>query len=227
MIRFARRRLAMAGLLLVSTIHTAQAQGFLGLGGEDTNPSLSLAPPSIALNIPMPVNSANLTLLLAQAGEGGSLTSLKEAKVRRYSEHLRVAFGSELRQFLLDEEVPLVDDRGQLDLLTDFDLTVVKQLGDMRSEGNFDLERGNIEITGRFSYRIADRGGRSLQEDTLDIHRLKLREPYQVRVQRGGGQVEDTTDQAILNLLSALASKVIARIDGDIEADELRDLVEG
>ncbi|WP_237067902.1 hypothetical protein [Microbulbifer guangxiensis] len=226
MIRFAHRGLAMAGLLLVSTIHTAQAQGFLGIGGDDNNPSLSLPPASIALNIPMPVNSANLTLLLAQAGEGGSLTALKDAKLQRYSQHLQTAFDSELRQFFLDEEVPLVDGRGRLSLVTDFDLTVVKQLGAMRTEGDIDLERGHVEISGSFSYRITDPGGRPLHEDSLDLKRLKLREPYQVSAQRGGSQVQDTTDQAILNLLSDLAGRVIARIDGDIEADELRELVE-
>ncbi|KUJ83952.1 hypothetical protein AWR36_009080 [Microbulbifer flavimaris] len=224
MIRFAARRLAMAGLLFVSTT-SAQAQGFLGMGDDTPTPSVSLQSPSINLNIPMPVNSANLTLLLAQAGDGGSLTALKEAKLRRYRQHLQVALGSELRQFFLDEEVPLVEGRGQLSLGTDFRLTVVKQLGDMRSEGGVDLEQGNMEMSGTFTYRLIDAGGRTLQEESLDIDRLRLREKYLVRVQRGGNQVEDTTDQAILNLLSTLSGKVLARIDGDLEADELRDLV--
>ncbi|GAA5524690.1 hypothetical protein Maes01_01247 [Microbulbifer aestuariivivens] len=225
MFRFTFGGLAIASLLFVSMVPSTQAQGFFGIGKDEPLPSVSLPPANVTLEIPMPVNSANLSLLLAQAGEGGSLTALKQEKVERYRQHLQTMINRRLRQFFFDEEVPLADQRGQLSVQTHFRLTIVKQLSGMRRDGDFDVERGNMEVSGRFHYRVADTEGRPLREDSLDIDRLKLREPYQVRAQQNGEQLEDSTDQAILNLLSTLTDKVLSTIDDDIEADELQELL--
>ncbi|WP_377518833.1 hypothetical protein [Microbulbifer taiwanensis] len=220
--------LALAGLLLFSTGSIVHAQGgFLGIGGDEQNPSLHITPTEIQLDVPMPVNSANLALLLAQAGEGGGLSAMKEAALSKYRQHLEQALGAQLREFFIEEEIPLVDTEGLLTLQNRLEITVVKHFSDLRAGDTYDLERGTIELSGNFHYQIRSLADRALRERSLDITELKIREKYLVKSPKNGDSAEDTTEDAIKLALSKMVEEVLEEIEDDLEAGELRDLLSG
>ncbi|AMX03880.1 hypothetical protein [Microbulbifer thermotolerans] len=227
MMRITARALALVGLLIFSFSTSAAAQGgLLSFGGDSRNPSLTIAPSEIQIDMPLPpMDSADLALLLAQAGKGGGLASMKEAAVRKYRQYLEGELDSRLRAFFVGEEVPLVDKGGQLSLHSALDLAVIKHFNNLQSESGYDLERGTVELEGSVHYRVKDHSGRQLLEETLDIKRLKIREKYQVRTPKNGGAVEDTTEQAIKQALSRMAKELVDKMEDELEADELRDLL--
>lgn len=225
MMRLTARALALAGLLNFSFSATAQ-DGFPGLA-DGQSPSLSIAPAEILLDVPMPVNSANLALLLAQAGEGGSLTSMKDAALHKYRQHLQNELRSRLREFFAGEEVPLVDREGLLSLHSALDLTVVKHFSDLQSGEEYDLERGTVELSGSFRYQLRSFTQRPLREQSLDIAKFRIREKYRVRSPKNGDTAEDNTEEAIKLALSQMVEEILEEIEDDLEADELRDLLSG
>lgn len=196
----------------------------MGFGGDDQIPTLNIAPAQIDLNVPMPVNSANLTLLLAQAGKGHDLSSVKDAALRKYHQHLQHELSTRLNDFFADEEVPLVDSQGMLSLHNRLDVKVVKHLSELQSEGDYDLESGTITLSGSFYFRLRNYADETLLEQNLDISDLKVSEKYRLKSSRSGGAVEDNTESAIKQALTEMVVKILKRIDGDLEADELQDL---
>lgn len=226
--RFSTRKLALASLFILSTAPGVQAQdGFMGFGGNREIPTLNIVPADIAIDVPMPVNSANMALLLAQAGKGHDLSSMKDAALRKYHQHLQRELSTRLSEFFADEEVPLVDGRGMLSLENRLNIKVIKHLSDLQSEGDYDLEKGTVELSGIFYFRLHNYAGETLLEQSFDIAGLKISEKYQLKSPRDGGTPEDTTEAAIKRALDEMVEKILKRIDGDLEADELQDLAFG
>lgn len=219
----------MAGLTLFCltlTLPLTQVQAFPGFGGDDRNPSLTIHPTEIELDVPMPVNSANLALLFASRGEG-SLSAIKDAEVRKYREHLEGELQSRLTRLFTDEEVPLVPREGMLSLRNSLDITVIKHLSKLQNKGDYELERGTVVVSGSFRYQLNDLNGRALRSRDLDLERFKLREKYQVKTLRDGSSAEDTTEEAIRAALSKMTEEVVDEIEDGLEADELRELLAG
>ncbi|WP_323846202.1 hypothetical protein [Microbulbifer magnicolonia] len=224
MTRIATRGLALTGLLLLSTTSATQAQ-FLGFGGDRQNPSLNITPAEIAIDVPMPVSSANLALLLAQAGEGGDLSGIKEAALRKYRLHLAIALNARLREFFADEEIPLAEQGGLLSLHNRLEIKAVKHFNDLQSLEGVELERGTVELGGKFYYRLSGFNGRTLRERSLDIAEWKISEKYQVKSAGNGSTVEDTTEESIKLALSAVVEKILDEVEDELDAGELRDLL--
>lgn len=220
--RFTAHGLIVAGLLTFSSATAAQA----GFSGGEQNPTLRIAPAEIAMDVPMPVNGANLTVLLAQAGNGASLSDLKEAALQKYRRHLRDRLSLQLNAFFTDEEVPLVAREGLLTLQNRLDIKVIKHLSNLKKEGDYELERGTVELEGRYHYRLRDVAGRTLREYSLDIADLGVQEEYRVRTPRSGGTAEDNTEEAIKLALSGMVEEILGEIDGELDAGELEDLLE-
>lgn len=225
--RFLPHGLALAGLLLLSTTATARVPDDMrGWSRDGQTPSLYIPPAEIAIDVPMPVNGANLGLLLAQVGKGTSLSSIKEATRRKYQQHLQGELSAQLREFFTDEEVPLVDKEGLLTLRSQLQVKVIKHLSKLESRGGYELERGTVELSGSFHYQLQDLAGAPLREESLDLSNLKVSEHYSAK-STSGGEAEDNTEQAIKLALSKLVKKILREIDGDLEADELRDIAAG
>ena len=220
------RSLAAGGLLFLSCSSAATAQdGFFGFGGEQQTPSLSLAPAEIQLKIPLPVNGTDLNLLLAQAGSGPSLSAMRDAALSGYREHLSRELSNGLREFFADEEVPLVAGGAALTLLSSSRITVIKQLGALENKGGYDIERGTVELSGKITFELRDFSGRSLLSRELDVSDFKTQEKYLVQSGKAGSASKDTTDAAIKRALSELARGALRKVDDDLEADELRELL--
>jgi hypothetical protein len=209
------RGLALAGLLIFSYASTAQ-------GDDEQNPSLSIPPAEIALNIPVPVQGGDLALLLAQASQGNSLSQLKEAAVLRYKQHLERELTQQLREFFTDEEIPLVEQRGLLTLRNTLDITVVKHFSSLQSKSDHELEKGTVELSGEYRYRLEHISGSAVREQQVNISELKIREKYRVETPKDGGEIKNSTDQAIERALSELVEQLLERIEDDLEADELQ-----
>jgi len=229
MMRISAHALALAVPLIFSFSSAASGQegGFLGLGGESRNPSLHIAPAEIELDVPMPVNSTSLALLLAQAGKGGNLSSMKDAALDKYRQHLQSELQAQLRDFFAGEEIPLVEREGLLSLQNRLQVKVVKHFSDLQTKGGYDLERGAVALSGSFHYRLGNFAGDTLREESLDIAKLKVRRKYLVKTPKGGGAAEDTTEEAIKLALSEMVERILDEIEDDLEADELRDLLSG
>ncbi|MFD2309832.1 hypothetical protein [Microbulbifer halophilus] len=221
--RFTARGLIVAGLLTFSSAIAAQA----GFSGDEQNPTLHIVPTEIAMDVPMPVSGANLTALLARADNGASLSDLKEAALRKYRRHLRDRLSLQLNAFFTDEAVPLVAREGLLTLQNRLDIKVIKHLSNLKNEGDYELERGTVELKGRYYHRLRDVAGRTLREYNLDIADLGVREEYRVRKPRSGGTAEDNTEEAIKLALSGMVEEILDEIDGELDAGELEDLVSG
>lgn len=214
--------LIVAGLLTFSS--TAAAQGGF-LDGEQP-PTLHIAPAEIALDAPMPVNSADLAVLLARAGNGGGLSDLKEAALREYRRHLRDKLSQQLNAFFTDEEVPLVGREGLLTLQNQLDIKVIKHFSELQSKEDYELERGTVELRGNFYYRLRDISGRTLREQNLDIAEFGIRQKYRVQTPRDGAAAEDNTEEAIRLALTEMVDEILDEIDGELDAGELEDLLE-
>lgn len=216
----------MAGLILFC-LPLSHLQAFPGFGGDsDRNPSLTIHPAEIKLDVPMPVNSANLALLFASRGEGG-LSSIKEAEVRKYREHLESELQTRLAELFTDEEVPLVPREGILSLHNSLNITVIKHLSKLQNKGDYELERGTVVISGSFRYQLNDLNGRALRSRDLDLERFRLREKYRVKTLRDGSSAEDTTEEATRAALSKMTEEIVDEIEDELEADELRELLAG
>lgn len=215
--------LIVAGLMTFSCAAAAQS-GFLGDG---QTPTLHVTSADIAMDVPMPVSGANLSLLLADAGSGSSLSELKEAALQKYRRHLQGELSLQLNTFFADEEVPLVAREGQLTLQNRLDIKVIKHFSNLQRDGDYDLERGTVQLEGHFYYRLRDLSGRTLRERNLDIASLDVREAYRVRTSRSGETAEDNTEEAIKRALAAMVEEILDRIDGELDAGELEDLAAG
>ncbi len=207
------RGLALAGLLIFSSASAAQ--------GEEQKPSLTILPPEITMDIPMPVQGGDLALLLAQASQGNSLSQLKEAAVLRYKQHLERELTQQLREFFTDEEIPLVERQGLLSLRNTLDITVVKHFSSLQSKKDHELEKGTVELSGDYHYRLEHISGSAMREQQVNISELKIREKYRVVTPNDGSEIENTTDRAIEQALSELVEQLLERIEDDLEADEL------
>jgi hypothetical protein len=214
------RSLALAGLLAFSCASHA-LQGFFGSGESDA-PSLSIASTEIAMDVPVPMQGENLALLLAQAGQGGGLSELKESSVRKFSDYLRGELDTQLREHFDDEAVPLVEQKGFFTLRNFLDITVSKQLTDLRNASSYELERGTVELSGDFHYRLENVAGEAVREQRVDIAELRVREKYRVKTATDDAKSEDNTDEAIERALAQLVKRLLNRIEDNLEADELR-----
>lgn len=215
------RRLALAGLLGIGMCAQANAQFW---GGDEHTPSLVIAPSNIQLDVPMPVSSGNLQLMLAQATSGGGLAELKQQAVRNYTQHLHSEFARELYEHLEDEKVPLVESEGVLTLQNALDLKVIKHLSSMKPKGDYDIEQGEVALSGEFRYTLSNRGGTPLREQRIDISELDIQEKYLVRTYHDGRDTEDNTEEAIKDALSELAEALLEVMEDNLEADQLREM---
>ncbi|GAA5524691.1 hypothetical protein Maes01_01248 [Microbulbifer aestuariivivens] len=207
-----------AALFLTSQPLTAQQ----GLFGDDQPPpSVTLASTDIRLDVPTPTTGNDFAALLAQASSGG-LSEMKQEAAERFSNHLRQAMQERLRQYLRDEEVPLVEQGGQLTLHTQFDAGISKQLTELKSSDRYETERGTLLIGGGFLYRLSSADGKSLREERIDLGELRLQPRYKVRTDLRSGEVEDSTDEAIEESLEKMAERLLDRIEDQLEADALR-----
>ena len=214
-------RLALAGLLGIGVCAQASAQFW---SGDEHTPSLVIAPSNIQIDVPMPVSSGNLQLMLAQAASGGGLAELKQQAVRNYTQHLHGEFARELYEFLEDEKVPLVESDGVLNLQNAVDLKVIKHLTSMKPKGNYDIEQGNVALSGEFRYTFSNRTGTALREQRINISELDIQEKYLVRTYHDGRASEDNTEEAIKDALSELAEALLEAMEDNLEADQLREM---
>ncbi|SHF29411.1 hypothetical protein SAMN04487965_1858 [Microbulbifer donghaiensis] len=218
-------RPAQIGLLLLCINSAAIAQsGFFGAGDDEYIPSLTLVPAEIAVDVPTPVQGNNLALLLAQADGGNSLSALKEQAAQKFSTRLQREYHSQLEEFFADEEVPLVQQNGMLSLRTSISLSVSKQLNDLKDSGKYELERGTLELSGDFHYRLQNAAGSTLSEQRIDIGSLRITEKYRVKTPHDGGEVEDTTNAAIEEALVEMVKRLLDRAEDQLEADQLQAL---
>ncbi|WP_299593950.1 hypothetical protein [uncultured Microbulbifer sp.] len=215
------RRLALAGLLGIGLSTQAAAQLW---GGDEHTPSLVVAPTSIQIDVPMPVSSGNLQLMLAQATTGGGLAELKQQAVRNYTQHLHSELARELYEYLDDEEIPLVEQDGVLNLHNTLELKVIKHLNTMKPKDDYDLERGNVALSGEFRYTLKNRSGTALREQRINIDDLKIQEQYLVRSYYDGRSGDDDTEEAIKKALSELVEELVESMEDNLEADQLRDM---
>lgn len=218
-----RSRLSSGLLFLIFSCGVHAQGGFLGFGGDEREPpSLALVPAEIALDVPTPVQGDDLALLLAQAGSGNGLSALKEKAARKFSARLQRELYRQLQEFFTDEGVPLVQQDGYLTLRNFLDISVGKKLNDLKNTGGRQLERGTVELSGDYHYRLENPAGKPVREGRIDIAELGVAEKY--RVSRSGGEVEDNTDAAIDEALAEMVERLLDRIEDDLEADELRAL---
>lgn len=219
------RGLALCGLLSFGLHNPVTAQeGFLGFGGSQDTPSISLAATQITMDVPTPVQGNDLAFLLAQAGGGGGLTELKQQAAQKFSAFLREELHRALRDYFADEKVPLVEQGGYLTLHNFAKVSVSKQLNDLKTSSNYELERGTLKLSGEFHYRLDNLAGNTLREQRIDLADLRVRESYKVKTPHGDGELEDTTDAAIEEALAEMVERIIDRIEDQLEADELRQL---
>ena len=222
MTRISPSKLAFASLLTITLASSAHASLF---GDDVQTPTLQIAPVEIAIDVPMPVTSANLSVLLAQAGGAQDLRAIKDAALQKYRRHLEETLNARLNAYFTDEEVPLVDREGILTLHNHLNVKAVKHFNDLESTAGYELERGTVELSGSFDYQLEDQAGNVVQQQNLDITKMHISADYQVKTPRSGGQGEDTTEVAIKQALTTMVDKVLRRIDGDLEAGDLRDFV--
>ncbi|WP_066959984.1 LPS assembly lipoprotein LptE [Microbulbifer sp. Q7] len=218
---FKLRGLMFAGLLGMSLSTQATAQMW---GGDEHIPSLVIAPTEIDIDVPMPISSGNLELMLAQASRGGGLAELKQQAVRSYTQHLHSELARELQQYLEDEEVPLVARDGVLSLHKSLNLKVIKHLSAMKPKGDYDLEQGNVRLTGEFRYTLKNQQGTALREQGVNIDELKIEQKYRVRSYHDGRAANDNTEEAIREALSELVEELVEAMEDTLEADELQEM---
>lgn len=214
--------LAVAGLLSITSVPTFAQGGFWG--GDEAIPSLTIAPAELNIDVPMPVSSGNLQLMLAQAGKGGGLAELKQQAVREYSQHMHSELARELDDYFNDEEVPLVKSEGVLLLANRLQLKVIKHLSGMKPRGSYDLEQGEVALTGEFRFVLSKQSGTALREQRIAIDDLKISKKYRVKTPHDGSTGEDTTEEAIKAALTELAEELIEEMEEYMEADQLREL---
>ncbi|WP_295802584.1 hypothetical protein [uncultured Microbulbifer sp.] len=214
--------LALAGLLSTASLPSVAQSGFWG--NDEATPSLAIAPAELKIDVPMPVSSGNLQLMLAQAANGGSLADLKQEAVRKYTQHLHSELARELHEFLDDEEVPLVQQDGVLRLRNNLDLKVIKHLSAMKPKDNYDLEQGNVSLTGEFRFVLSNQSGTALREQRISIDELKINRKYRVKTPRDGSASEDNTEEAINQALTDMVEELVKEMEDYLEADSLREI---
>ncbi|MBB3061617.1 hypothetical protein [Microbulbifer rhizosphaerae] len=192
-------------------------------GGDAAPPSLTLAPAEIAIELPAPIHR-DLELLLSGTGGGKSLAELESRAVRKFSTLLRKELDTELRKHFEGEGVPLVQEGGLLTLRNFLDIAVSRQLHEMETTADYELERGVLTLSGTFHYRLENNSGEALRERRLDIAELQVQEKYLVKAPLGGGEAENSSDQATEQALTKLVGLLLERVEDDLEADELRDM---
>ncbi|QIL90799.1 hypothetical protein GNX18_14235 [Microbulbifer sp. SH-1] len=217
------RKLALAGLLSIGFTAQSHAQGGFW-GGDDVTPSLVVAATQIEIDVPMPVSAGNLELMLAQAGNGGALSDLKQQAIRTYTQHLHSELATELHEYLDDEKVPLVQADGALTLQNNLNLKVIKHLAGIKPKADYDLEQGNVTLNGEFRYVLSNRSGTALREQRINIDELRISEKYLARVYHDGRTGDDNTEEAIKKALSELVEQLVESMEENLEADRLREL---
>ncbi|WGL15456.1 hypothetical protein PVT68_11820 [Microbulbifer bruguierae] len=215
------RGLAFAGLLTITSATQAQSSFW---GGNDQVPSLNIAPATLRIDVPMPVSGDDLQLMLAQAANGGGLADLKQEAVRTYTQHLQGELTRLLHDHLEDERIPLVKQEGVLTLQNDLKLKVIKHLSAMKPKGDYDLEQGNVALSGEFHYLLKHNDGTTLQEKHIALRDLGITSKYRVRNYRDGRTNDDNTEEAIKDALSKLAEELMESLEDDLEADKLREI---
>ncbi|WP_288131948.1 hypothetical protein [Microbulbifer sp.] len=223
---FQRRSVAVAAGVLCLSLQplSALAQGFWG--GDESAPSLNIAATEITLDIPVSISTTNLQLLLAQASNGGGLSEIKQQAVRKYTQHLHSELARELEAHFDDEDIPLVQDDGILELGNSLDIKVIKHLVRMQSKGGYDIEEGVVVIAGEFRYQLSNRAGNNLREHHIDVDELEISSKYRIRTRRNSGDSDDNTGEAIERALSALVEELMDAMEDNLEADQLRAMAE-
>ncbi|WP_160151947.1 hypothetical protein [Microbulbifer sp. ALW1] len=220
------RKLALASLFSLGTIaFAAQAQAQNGFwGGDEHIPSLNITPAAIDIDVPMPVSSGNLQLMLAQATNGGGLADLKQQALRTYTQHLHSELARELTDYLDGEDVPLVQQDGVLSLQNNLKLKVIKHLSAIKPQKSYDLEQGNIALTGEFSYKLQNRSGAALREQRITIDDLDITRKYVIRTYHDGREGSDNTEEAIKKALTELVEELVESMESNLEADQLKEM---
>lgn len=229
---FKHRLFSTAGRVALCVLMTlagsnALAQGMFGGSVDSPLPEITLARTVVAADIPTPLQGSDMEALLAQAASGNGLTAARDAATREFSEQLRNKLDAALRDFFIDEEVPLGASNSSLTLYNFFDISVVKQLSGLKNNGEHELERGNLSASGDYHFRLQDPRGQVLLERRLDIADLRLKGNYQVKTYSNGQEAEDSTPAELEKLLDNLVARVLNRIEDDLEADSLRKIAGG
>ena len=217
-----RRLLAVGVCSLVLSTSTAAQDSFWG--GDDHTPSLAIGPTAIQLDVPMPVSSGNMQLMLALAANGGGLADLKQEAIRNYTQHIHSELARVLYEYLEDEEVPLVAENGFLKLHNSIDLKVIKHLSALKPKNDYDLEQGDVTLSGEFHYTLSNRQGTALREQRISIDDLKIREKYLARTYHDSRPPEDNTETAIKKALTEMVEELVEAMEDNLEADALRDM---
>ena len=223
------RKLALAGLLSISAIGSiglsAQVHAQSGFWGSDEQiPSLNITPASIAIDVPMPVSSGDLQLMLAQATSGGGLADMKQEAIRTYTQHLHSELARLLDEYLEDEDVPLVQQDGVLSLQNSLNLKVIKHLSAIKPKKDYDVEQGNVTLTGEFSYQLQNRSGTALREQRITIDDLKISAKYLIRTYHDGRTGDNDTEEAIKKALTELVEELVESMEDNLEADQLKEM---
>ncbi|MBN8429639.1 hypothetical protein JF535_02120 [Microbulbifer salipaludis] len=212
--------------VLISLLFTAQcyAQGLFG-GSDTPAPHITLAHTRIAADIPTPLQGNDFDALLAQATSAEGLSATREKAITAFSDQLRTKLEAALREFFVDEEVPLVTDNTSLTLQNSINISIVKQLSGLKNRSGYEVERGNLSASGDYQFSLNAPNGEVLAEKRLDIADLRLKGSYQIKTPLGAGEAEDSTDAQLEKMIDTLVGRIIDRIEDDLEADSLRDLV--
>ncbi|WP_193163236.1 hypothetical protein [Microbulbifer hainanensis] len=222
MTRISPSKLAFASLLTIALASSAHASLF---GDDVQTPTLEIAPVDITIDVPMPVTGANLSVLLAQSGGAHDLKAIKDAALQKYRQHLEETLNARLNAYFTDEEVPLVKREGILTLHNRLNVKVVKHFSNLESEAGYEVEQGTVELSGSFEYQLGDTAGNVVQQQDLNLTKMRISKNYQVKTPRNGGQAEDTTELAIKQALTEMTDKIVRKIDGGLEAGDLRDII--
>jgi len=212
----------LAGLMLFAPLFSSDTSAQIFGGEQAPPPQVSLARAEIDVDVPMLGN--DLEALLALVAAGKSLSAAKEEATEKFSAQLREELDAQLRGYLTDQEVPLIGSGSALTLHTVVDLSVSKELADIKTGNNHEVERGSLNASGDFTLQLRDPGGKVLREKHVDISDLRLQESYQIKSPKDGSAVEDNTQQQLQLMMVELAERLLDRVEGDLEADSLRDL---
>ncbi|GMG86102.1 hypothetical protein [Biformimicrobium ophioploci] len=200
----------------------AQLPGLGLLAADAAPPALALLPAEIDLEMPMDAHA--MQVLLAEAGGNVSLTELQKSLSRPYLEALHGHLYQALNEHFRDEEVALLDDAG-LKFASSLQLDVSRQITDVSTKSRYELERGTLVLRGTFAYQIQNAAGNMVQERTIDVESLKISTKYQIKSWFEDDRREDNSQEALQKSLEWLVKRVLAEIDGDLEAEDLRELV--
>ncbi|SDK40357.1 hypothetical protein [Microbulbifer yueqingensis] len=207
--------------LLFGFATTGHAQGGWFGGDDEYRPSLLLQPSEITFAGPTPMDGQNLQLLLSLPNGLGELQRQASAQ---FEAHLQNEIQAHLTELFNDEEIPLVENSGELVLDSAVEISIRQQIREVKKFDRYDSERGSLKVYGKFRYTLRDRQGAMLDQQQVDLEKLGVERRYLTRTPRDGGMVEDSTGPAVEKVLSDLVDEIIDVVEDRLEAGKLQQL---